>query len=73
MGKVLKAEYDAEQNALRFVEPLDGVNDHDEADVISTTKVDSEPPWMAFSGVLSEEAGEELSRLVNEMFPPWND
>lgn len=76
MSKVVKAEYDAAQNTLRLVEPLDGVRDHQTVDVQvfaggdDSGKVESSS--MALKGILSEEAGEELSRLVNEMFPPWN-
>lgn len=76
MSKVVKAEYDAAQNTLRLVEPLDGVCDHEMIDVqVVAGGGESEKPEsssMALKGILSEEAGEELSRLVNEMFPPWN-
>jgi hypothetical protein len=76
MSKVVKAEYDATQNMLRLVEPLDGVHDHEMVDVQvfagRDVKGKNESPSMALKGILSEEAGEELSRLVNEMFPPWN-
>lgn len=75
MNKVVTAEYDATQNTLRLVEPLDGVRDHEQVQVQVIANNDeagkSESPSMALNGILSEEAGEELSRLVNEMFPPW--
>ena len=76
MSKVVKAEYDATQNMLRLVEPLEGIRDHETVDVqvFACREVSgkSESSSMALKGILSEEAGEELSRLVNEMFPPWN-
>lgn len=73
MARVVTAEYDAAQNALRLVEPLEGVRDHEkvQVQVIATESEDAEPAWVALRGSLSREAGEELSRLVNEMFPPW--
>lgn len=75
MRKVVTAHYDATQNALRLVEPLDGVRDHETVQVRVITNGEeagmTESSSMALNGILSEEAGEELSRLVNEMFPPW--
>jgi hypothetical protein len=73
MGKVMTAEYDAAENALRLAEPLEGVRDHEKVQVIVTPSVDPERPWMALRGSLSKEAGEELSQIINEMFPPWDE
>jgi hypothetical protein len=72
MGRVTKAltaEYDATLNALRLAEPLEGVSDHEQVTVIVDMPPRSEPPWMKLSGSLSQEAGEELARAVEEMFP----
>ena len=77
MSKVVRvtAEYDAGEKALRLVEPLEGVEDHETLTVDVTLKGSSDPerPWMAFEGVLSGEDGEEMAALINEMFPPWNE
>jgi len=77
MSKVVtvRAEYDADKNALQLTEPLDGVPNHERVIVQVTTPeaASDENPWLPFAGILSKEAGDELSRLVNEMFPPWND
>jgi hypothetical protein len=74
MTKVVTAEYDAEQNTLRLDEPLEGVRDHEKVQV--HVVAGEEPPEKkgisSLDGILSAEAGEELSRLVNEMFPPWD-
>ena len=75
MTKVVIAEYDATQNTLRLVEPLDGVRDHEkvQVQVIATEGEETvNAASMALRGSLSKEAGEELSRIVNEMFPPWD-
>jgi hypothetical protein len=74
MTKVVTAEYDAAQNTLRLAEPLDGVRDHEKVQiqVIANPVEDAVPAWIALRGSLEKEAGEELSRLVNEMFPPWD-
>jgi len=74
MTKVVIAEYDAAQNTLRLVEPLDGVRDHEKVQVqVIATEAKAKSTWSDLRGSLSKEAGEELSRIVNEMFPPWND
>ena len=75
MSKLVTAEYDATQNTLRLVEPLDGVRDHATVQLqVIDAEIEKKPeqPWMALRGSLSKEAGEELSRIVNEMFPPWD-
>lgn len=69
MSKVVTAEYDAAENALRLVEPLEGVRDHEKVQVVVTQTVDAERPWMEFRGRLSGEAGQEFADLVEEMFP----
>jgi hypothetical protein len=79
MSKVLTAEYDAEHNTLLLAEPLEGVKDHARVTVTVTppsvaplVSPDPERPWMAYSGILSKEAGDDLARVIEEMFPPWN-
>ena len=77
MAKPVTAEYDAEERTLRLAEPLEGVKDHAKVQVVVTTEPgaidDPERPWLAFEGKLSKEAGEELARAVEELFPPWNE
>jgi len=71
MGKTLTARYDAAENVLRLAEPLEGVKDHDEVKVTVEEKppLDPERPWLAFSGIMSGEQGEEFARVIEEMFP----
>jgi len=72
--KVVTAGHDAEHNTLRLVEPLEGVRDHETVKVQVIAEEEGkggEPAWMALAGSLSKEDGDELARLVNEMFPPW--
>ena len=75
MSKVVDVEYDAAANVLRLAEPLAGVEDHAKMRVVLETPVpapagDDDPrPWMKFAGILSREAGEDLARAVEEMFP----
>ena len=73
MGKVLTAKYDAAANALRLAEPLEGVADDEtvRVNVVAAT-ADPKRPWLELEGSLSKEAGEELARAIDEMFPPWN-
>lgn len=68
MTKVVKAEYDAEHQTLRLLEPLDGFeNGAQVTAVVNGTK--PQRPWLALQGILSKEAGEELARAIDEMFP----
>ena len=71
MTKVLKAKYDAAENVLRLVEPLDGVKDDETVSVTVETPVDPDRPWLALSGSLSKEAGDSLAQAHEELFPPW--
>jgi hypothetical protein len=72
MTKVVTAEYDAEHKALRLVEPLEGIRDHQTVQVqVITAPSTDERPWLALSGSLSKEAGETLSSALDELFPPW--
>jgi hypothetical protein len=71
MTKVLKAKYDAAENVLRLVEPLDGVKDDETVSVTVETPANPERPWLALEGSLSIEAGESLARAHEELFPPW--
>ena len=73
MSKVITAEYDAERNALQLVEPLEGVADREKVDVTIVKAPTSPGRWQELSGILSKEDGEELSRAMEEMFPPWNE
>ncbi|MDP9191686.1 MAG: hypothetical protein M3P06_08275 [Acidobacteriota bacterium] len=76
MSKVVTAQYDATENTLRLAESLDDVLHRATVQVLVVANGDErgkvESSSMELNGILSEEAGEELSRLVNEMFPPWN-
>ena len=75
MAKVVTAEYDASENALRLKEPLEGVKDHAEVQVTVEAKPPADPgrPWLALSGSMPAEDADDLQRAMNELFPPWND
>ena len=73
MAKVMKsvtAEYDAKEQVLRLIEPLE-LEDHAQVDIVVTLKAENDPtrPWLAFRGCLSEEDGDELAAIIDEMFP----
>jgi hypothetical protein len=71
MSKVVTAEYDAEANVLRLVEPLEGIPDHAIVDV-EVMKKSRQSDITSLSGSLSKEAAESLAKAVNELFPPWD-
>jgi hypothetical protein len=74
MSKVVKAEYDAATNTLRLAEPVEGLHDHDQVNVtIENARVTGGPSWHQFEGIMEGERGEEFARVIEEMFPPWNE
>jgi hypothetical protein len=69
MTKVVIAEYDARENALRLAEPLAGIKDHERIRVaIDEPPGDGDRPWLAMRGILSAEAGASLSAAIDKMF-----
>jgi hypothetical protein len=69
MARVVIAEYDAKENALRLVEPLAGLKDHDRIRVaIDEPTGEGDRPWLALRGILSAEAGTSLAAAIDEMF-----
>jgi hypothetical protein len=69
MTKVVIAEYDAQENALRLAEPLAGIKDHERIRVsIDEPPAGGDRPWLALRGVLSAEAGASLAAAIDEMF-----
>lgn len=69
MSKVVRAKYDAARNALRLAEPLEGVADDQDVDVMVSTGTPAEPSILEFRGCLTGENGEEFAALIEEMFP----
>lgn len=70
MKRLVTAEYDAERNELRLTEPLEGVKDGEKVDVmIVALPHGSEPsrPWLALSGIMSKEQGEDFARALAEL------
>lgn len=68
MTKIVKAQYDAQSQTLRLLEPLDGFNDGDRVTAVVNSE-DPQRPWLALRGILSGEDGEAFARAVEEMFP----
>ena len=65
MNKTVEAEYIAEGNVLKLVEPLAGVRDHERVLVtIDERTVVQEADWPS----LSDEGGRELAGAVREAF-----
>jgi hypothetical protein len=75
--KIVNAKYDAAENVLRLVEPLEGVEDDANVQLqfiaSSAPEPPSEPerPWLAMRGIMSKEDGEDFARALNELFPSW--
>lgn len=74
MSKVVKAEYDAATNTLRLAEPMEGFNDRDEVNVtIVRARAKDDSEWRRLEGIMEGERGEEFARVIEEMFPPWDE
>jgi hypothetical protein len=69
MSKVLKAKYDAAQNALRLVEPLEGVPNEADVEVTVTAPDAHESSILDYRGCLSGENGEEFAAIIDAMYP----
>ena len=68
MTRIVKAEYDAEHQTLRLLEPLEGFEDHDQVTAV-INRAHDQGPWQSLRGILSKEAGDELAQAIDEMFP----
>ena len=69
MAKTVKADYDASQQTLHLVEPLEGVGDGQRVEITINSHPASDPDWWRFCGVLSGENGESCARAIEEAFP----
>jgi hypothetical protein len=69
MSRIVKADYDAEQQALRLLEPLDGVGNGQRVELTVNAEPTRDPDWWRFCGVLSGENGESFARAIEEAFP----
>lgn len=70
MSKVVTVEYDAREQVLRLVEPLEGAADHEQfrATLEKSPQPESES-WRPFVGCLAGDAGDDFARALDEMFP----
>jgi hypothetical protein len=69
MSRIVKAEFDAEHQTLRLLEPLEGFANREQVDVMVDKVIDPKRPWMALQNTLSGEDGEAFARAIDEMFP----
>ena len=73
MSKVILAEYDAVNRALKLSEPLSGVEDRATVRVaVEASSEGSGRAWMAFRGCLPVDAAEELARNLAEAAAPMS-
>jgi hypothetical protein len=73
MSKVLLAEYDADNLALKLPEPLVGVKDRERVRVSidkETGEGSAERPWMALRGCLPPEVADDWRRALEEAAAP---
>ncbi len=65
MSRTIEAEYLAEENVLKLAEPLAGVRDHGK---VRVTIDESVPADRGDWPTVSEQAGQELAKAINEAF-----
>ena len=71
MSKVILAEYDAEHQALKLPEPLDGVKDRERVRVAiekEPLEAVAELPWLSCEGSIDPESGRQIATAIQEAF-----
>lgn len=64
MNKHIRAEYDADTESLRLIDPLDGIENHQQILIaVEETQVEARD-WRALRGSLPAEAAEDLRRVL---------
>jgi len=76
MSKLIPAEYDAATHTLRLTEPVEGLQDHAQMRITieeESAATGGERTWQELNGIMAGERGDEFARVIEEMFPPWNE
>jgi hypothetical protein len=63
MNKHIRAEYDADTESLRLIDPLDGIENHQQI-LIAVEETQEAGDWRALRGSLPAEAAEDLRRVL---------
>jgi hypothetical protein len=64
MNKHIRAEYDADTESLRLIDPLEGIENHQQV-VIAVEETQKEAAdWRALRGLLPAEAAEDIRRVL---------
>ncbi len=64
MNKHIRAEYDADTESLRLIDPLDGIENHQQILIAVEEKMGESRDWRALRGSLPSEAAEDLRRVL---------
>ena len=66
---IVKAEFDADTQTFRLLEPVEGLANHTQVDLIIDKPIDPKRPWLALADTLSGEDAELFTRAIDELFP----
>jgi hypothetical protein len=64
MNKHIRAEYDADTESLRLIDPLHGIENHQQILIAIEEKQEDVRDWRALRGSLPSEAAEDLRRVL---------
>jgi hypothetical protein len=64
MSKHIRAEYDADTESLRLIDPLDGIENHQQILIAVEEKMEESRDWRALRGSLPVEAAEDMRRVL---------
>jgi hypothetical protein len=63
MNKHICAEYDADTRSLRLIDPLEGIENHQQV-AIAVEETQKGGDWRALRGLLPAEAAEDIRRVL---------
>jgi hypothetical protein len=64
MNKHIRAEYDADTESLRLIDPLEGIENHQHILIAVEERMEESRGWRALRGSLPSEAAEDLRRVL---------
>jgi hypothetical protein len=64
MNRRVRAEYDAATGSLRLIDPIEGIENHQQIMIAIEEEVEESRDWRALRGSLPSEAAEDLRRVL---------
>jgi hypothetical protein len=64
MNRHIRARYDAATKSLRLIDPLEGIENHQEIVIVVEERPEDLQDWRALRGSLPAEAAEDIRRVL---------